>query len=72
MPEERLLSDPYAGIFFSKDRTEQVIETSEESEWIDTSNLPTLAPRSPRDGSTKVRLLCIGEWMNGCPEGSKS
>ncbi len=69
--EDRLLSDPYAGIFFSKDRTEQIIEEAEEAEWID-----TMAHKSSRAGHAsnvepKVLVLGMGAWMKGCPEGSE-
>ncbi|KAF6762638.1 ubiquitin conjugating enzyme family protein [Ephemerocybe angulata] len=49
--------DPYAGIFFSKDRREEVIEIEEEPE------IYTHAP----SGDT-VKLLTQGQWMKGCPE----
>ncbi|KAH9854945.1 ubiquitin conjugating enzyme family protein [Lenzites betulinus] len=52
--------DPYAGIFFSKDRREEVIEVEEEPEMVILS------------GSTeKVPLMTQGQWMKGCPEGSE-
>lgn len=52
--------DPYAGIFFSKERREEVIEVEEEAEFI---ALPTsLEP---------VKLMTQGEWMKGCPEGNE-
>ncbi|KAH8830857.1 hypothetical protein DL96DRAFT_1594587 [Flagelloscypha sp. PMI_526] len=55
--------DPYAGIFFSKDRREVVIEVEEEPEQS-TLTLP--------DGSTQsVKLMTQGQWMKGCPEGSE-
>ncbi|KAH7887767.1 hypothetical protein F5I97DRAFT_1805231 [Phlebopus sp. FC_14] len=52
--------DPYAGIFFSKDRREEVIEVEEEAE---TALVPD--PKEP------VKLLTQGEWMKGCPEGNE-
>ncbi|KAI0711061.1 ubiquitin conjugating enzyme family protein [Cerioporus squamosus] len=52
--------DPYAGIFFSKDRREEVIEVEEEPELI---NVPGIAE--------KVPLMTQGQWMKGCPEGSE-
>ncbi|KAI0682282.1 ubiquitin conjugating enzyme family protein [Cerioporus squamosus] len=52
--------DPYAGIFFSKDRREEVIEVEEEPELI---NVPGVAE--------KVPLMTQGQWMKGCPEGSE-
>ncbi|EIW82142.1 ubiquitin conjugating enzyme family protein [Coniophora puteana RWD-64-598 SS2] len=53
-------ADPYAGIFFSKDRREEVIEVEEEPEEI----------VSERTGA-KVKIMTQGEWMKGCPEGSE-
>lgn len=50
--------DPYAGIFFSKDRKEEVIEVEEEPEIIFS------------DGQ-QVSLMTQGEWMKGCPEGGE-
>ncbi|RPD67361.1 ubiquitin conjugating enzyme family protein [Lentinus tigrinus ALCF2SS1-7] len=52
--------DPYAGIFFSKDRREEVIEVEEEPELV---NMPEIAG--------KVPLMTQGQWMKGCPEGSE-
>ncbi|KAI0638576.1 ubiquitin conjugating enzyme family protein [Trametes polyzona] len=52
--------DPYAGIFFSKDRREEVIEVEEEPEMV-------LMPGS----SGKIPLMTQGQWMKGCPEGSE-
>lgn len=62
MEQNRLLSDPYAGIFFSKDRTETIIESVEPEDWA-------VVPSD--EGGTQVRLLTAGEWMSGCPEGSE-
>ncbi|KIY71465.1 ubiquitin conjugating enzyme family protein [Cylindrobasidium torrendii FP15055 ss-10] len=50
--------DPYAGIFYSKDRKEEVIEVEEDPE------------TAVVDGET-VDLMMQGEWMKGCPEGSE-
>ena len=48
------------GIFFSKDRKEEVIEIEEYPETI-------LVP-----GTTEaVNLLTQGQWMKGCPEGGE-
>ncbi|EJT97519.1 hypothetical protein DACRYDRAFT_84483 [Dacryopinax primogenitus] len=55
--------DPYAGIFFSKDRKEEVIEVEETPEQV------TLHP-SPDNPQTLV-LMTQGEWMKGCPEGGE-
>lgn len=69
IPEERLLSDPYAGIFFSKDRTETVIETVEKPIHV-SLKIPKTATNPAH--TTELRLLSMGEWMSGCPEGSGS
>lgn len=50
--------DPYAGIFFSKERKEEVIEVEEEPEVIEIDGL-------------RVPLMTQGEWMKGCPEGGE-
>ncbi|TDL29200.1 hypothetical protein BD410DRAFT_779533 [Rickenella mellea] len=52
--------DPYAGIFFSKDRREEVIEVEEDMETI------TIPGRSDR-----VKVMSQGQWMKGCPEGGE-
>ncbi|TFK55677.1 hypothetical protein OE88DRAFT_1652098 [Heliocybe sulcata] len=52
--------DPYAGIFFSKDRREEVIEVEEEP---DSDYIP--------QWDEKRKLMTQGEWMKGCPEGSE-
>ncbi|KIJ70500.1 hypothetical protein HYDPIDRAFT_79185 [Hydnomerulius pinastri MD-312] len=52
--------DPYAGIFFSKDRREEVIEVEEEAE---TTTVP--------ESKDPVKLMMQGEWMKGCPEGNE-
>ncbi|KAG8962660.1 hypothetical protein FRC03_003913 [Tulasnella sp. 419] len=52
--------DPYAGIFFSKSRKEEVIEVEEEPEYV------TLPGRAQ-----KLLLMSSGEWMKGCPEGGE-
>jgi ubiquitin-protein ligase len=51
-------ADPYAGIFFSKDRREEVIEVEEQPE------------SAVIDGVT-VPLMTQGKWMKGCPEGGE-
>ncbi|PCH40762.1 hypothetical protein WOLCODRAFT_136978 [Wolfiporia cocos MD-104 SS10] len=53
-------ADPYAGIFFSKDRREEVIEVEEEPEMA-------LMP----DVTARVPLMTQGQWMKGCPEGGE-
>ncbi|KAF8138699.1 hypothetical protein EV363DRAFT_1314564 [Boletus edulis] len=52
--------DPYAGIFFSKDRREEVIEVEEEPEYAVLSGF-----KEP------VKLMMQGDWMRGCPEGNE-
>lgn len=53
-------ADPYAGIFFSKDRREEVIEVEEDPEII-------TVPQ--QDGP--VKLMTQSQWMKGCPEGGE-
>ncbi|RDB22602.1 Baculoviral IAP repeat-containing protein 6 [Hypsizygus marmoreus] len=52
--------DPYSGIFFSKDRKEEVIEVEEEPEVVE---IPEVNQR--------VKLMTQGQWMKGCPEGGE-
>ncbi|PPQ63873.1 hypothetical protein CVT24_009499 [Panaeolus cyanescens] len=52
--------DPYSGIFFSKDRKEEVIEIEEIPE---TYTVPGT--------DETVNLLTQGQWMKGCPEGGE-
>ncbi|KAG8684712.1 hypothetical protein FRC09_015216 [Ceratobasidium sp. 395] len=52
--------DPYAGIFFSKDRKEEVIEVEEEPELVYIPGKPEPIP-----------LMTQSEWMKGCPEGGE-
>ncbi|KAF8655221.1 hypothetical protein AX16_003128 [Volvariella volvacea WC 439] len=52
--------DPYAGIFFSKDRREEVIEVEETAEDYEIPGT-----------SERVKLMTQGEWMKGCPEGGE-
>ncbi|TFK28765.1 ubiquitin conjugating enzyme family protein [Coprinopsis marcescibilis] len=49
--------DPYAGIFYSKERREEVIEIEEEPELY-----------TPTGTNTPLKLLTQGQWMKGCPE----
>ena len=51
---------PVLGIFFSKDRREEVIEVEEEAE---TAFIP--------DANEQAKLMTQGQWMKGCPEGSE-
>ncbi|KAK7049543.1 hypothetical protein VNI00_005574 [Paramarasmius palmivorus] len=59
-PRANVESDPYAGIFFSKDRREEVIEVEEEPE-------VTTIPNT----NEQVKLMTQGQWMKGCPEGGE-
>ncbi|KDR83771.1 hypothetical protein GALMADRAFT_236136 [Galerina marginata CBS 339.88] len=52
--------DPYSGVFFSKDRKEDVIEIEEVPETM-------LIPET----NETVTLLTQGKWMKGCPEGGE-
>ncbi|KAA1466765.1 hypothetical protein DENSPDRAFT_831644 [Dentipellis sp. KUC8613] len=52
--------DPYAGVFFSKDRREEVIEVEEEPEVV-------YMPKA----NEQVKLMTQSEWMKGCPEGGE-
>lgn len=62
--------DPYAGVFFSKERTERLVEPVLE-EISARVQLPPDEPGGfPRDMT--VRVISRGEWMSGCPEGGKS
>ena len=61
---ERLLSDPYAGVFFSKERTEEVIEPVDQEE---TASILVEGEKKAK----QIKILGRGEWMSGCPEGSK-
>ncbi|KAH9927315.1 uncharacterized protein B0H18DRAFT_1004044 [Fomitopsis serialis] len=53
-------ADPYAGIFFSKDRRDEVIEVEEEPETA-----------LVLDVNEEASLMTQGQWMKGCPEGSE-
>ncbi|CAL1700032.1 unnamed protein product [Somion occarium] len=53
-------ADPYAGVFFSKDRREEVIEVEEEPETAFVS-----------EEKEEVKLMTQGQWMKGCPEGGE-
>ncbi|KAJ4478043.1 hypothetical protein J3R30DRAFT_3478428 [Lentinula aciculospora] len=54
------VNDPYAGIFFSKDRREEVIEIEEEPVFV---SVPEI--------DQKVELMTQGRWMAGCAEGGE-
>jgi hypothetical protein len=69
--EDRLASDPYANVFFSKDRIEKVIEPIERDEW---GLVSAFDPDSTSSGSHReeaVKIMGRGTWMSGCPEGSE-
>ncbi|OCF34329.1 hypothetical protein I316_03843 [Kwoniella heveanensis BCC8398] len=69
--EDQLLSDPYAGVFFSKERTEDIVEPVEKEVFV-TVTLPHVPGTESRKGkSQRVRVLGRGEWMSGCPEGNE-
>ena len=55
-----LAANRTAGIFFSKDRREEVIEVEEEPEYA-----TLLGSKEP------VKLMMQGDWMRGCPEGNE-
>ncbi|KAI0041565.1 hypothetical protein FA95DRAFT_1548568 [Auriscalpium vulgare] len=57
---ERVDIDPYAGVFFSKDRREEVIEVEEQSEVVHLLK-----------ENEDVSLLTQSQWMKGCPEGGE-
>jgi hypothetical protein len=54
---DNTMADPYANVFFSKDRTETIIEPVSSDE--DSS------------GKDPLGILSRAEWMRGCPEGSE-
>lgn len=57
------MQDPYAGIFFSKDRVERIVEAQPEEEYADVVTGGTYGK------NVHVKILSRGEWMSGCPEG---
>ncbi|KAI0268350.1 hypothetical protein BC834DRAFT_869029 [Gloeopeniophorella convolvens] len=59
-PNTQVDIDPYAGIFFSKDRREEVIEVEEEPE----------IEYMPQE-KERVKLMTQNQWMKGCPEGAE-
>jgi hypothetical protein len=61
------MSDPYAGVFFSKDRIEPVIESTSDPRYVE---LPL--PKGGFGAPLRVRTLSQGEWMSGCPEEGQS
>lgn len=50
----------HIGIFFSKDRREEVVEVEEEPETVVDSN-----------SGERVKVMTQGEWMKGCNEGGE-
>ncbi|KAG2137096.1 hypothetical protein DEU56DRAFT_946556 [Suillus clintonianus] len=52
--------DGFEGVFFSKDRREEVIEVEEEPE---TAFMP--------DTNEQLKIMTQGQWMKGCPEGGE-
>lgn len=48
------------GVFFSKDRREEVIEIEEEPELV-------FVP----DANEQAKIMTQGQWMKGCPEGGE-
>lgn len=59
------------GIFFSKDRTEIITEIQEHP--IEYSLvIPPGSSTQSLSGNINVVSLTRGEWMSGCPEGSRS
>ncbi|KIY49167.1 hypothetical protein FISHEDRAFT_65234 [Fistulina hepatica ATCC 64428] len=56
----RVNADPYAGIFFSKSRREEIIEVEEEPEVV-------VIPHS----QLQAKIMPLGLWMKGCSEGAE-
>ncbi|KZS97566.1 hypothetical protein SISNIDRAFT_449083 [Sistotremastrum niveocremeum HHB9708] len=52
--------DPYAGIFFSKDRREEVIEMEDRPEFF---KIPGF--------NDSIKIMSQSEFMSGCPEGGE-
>lgn len=59
-PNAQVDIDPYAGILFSKDRREEVIEVEEEPDIVYISGV-----------NERVKLMTQNQWMKGCPEGGE-
>lgn len=51
--------DPYGGVFFSKDRREEVVEVDEKPE-----SFKLVVAGQSEEG----KVCTFGEWMRGCPE----
>jgi len=58
------MADPYANVFFSKDRTEVIIEPLPDMQAIE--------PLPDMQAVDEINILSRAEWMRGCPEGSES
>lgn len=68
---EKLRSDPYAGVFFSKDRSEKIIESKAKPVFVNVPKPLGVAAEGAvtrRAEKVSVRILGSGEWMSGCPE----
>ena len=67
-----MMQDPYASVFFSKDRVERLVEPVPENLTADVPIPPGHAHLASNSSKTiNVKVLGRGEWMSGCPEGSK-
>lgn len=60
--------DPYANVFFSKERTETLLEPALKSIF---AQIPIPNGEDNAGQTMRVRVLSRGEWMSGCPEGSE-
>jgi hypothetical protein len=58
-------NDPYAGIFFAKDRREEVIEVEEKPEPFTLSLTKMLGEE---EEAFRGECATFSEWMSGCPE----
>jgi hypothetical protein len=71
---EKLRSDPYAGVFFSKDRSEKIIESKAKPVFVNVLKPLGVAGEGAvtrRAEKVSVKILGSGEWMSGCPEAGK-
>ncbi len=71
MDEVRIRSDPYAGVFFSKDRVETIIETVDPIRRVNVVAPEGSEAKARGEGKVEVQLLGSGAWMSGCPEGGE-
>lgn len=60
--------DPYANVFFSKERTETMLEPALKPIY---AQIPIPNGEENAGQTMRVRVLSRGEWMSGCPEGSE-